>query len=426
MSVLIPEQPNHRNQALEKTLSLPQIIALYIGAVLGSGVLFIPGIAAEISGPASIISWLAMAVLVVPLALTMGLLSAIHPSAGGVSHFVRIAWGETFGHITGWFFLLSVVFGAPILAVTGASYLSLLFSWEKEMVYLTAALILLTVLAMNFIGLKLAGIVQTGVVAIILAILLMAIGASVPHYSPAHFSPFVPHGWLSVFQTMGLLFWCFIGWEAVSHLSEEFVDAKKDAVHGVLWSAGVVTLLYVAVAFMTVATGSYGNGISETALSIMVQKSFGPTGGWIVAVAALFICIATANAYLGAAARVAYSLAGAKAAPRWFGILHKKYRTPIGGLFFLASCFTIVLLLLFSGVTELKTLIQLPNASFFATYIAGCLAGIRLLKETRLGRVVSWTSLILTLALYPSLGWAALYPFALAAVIYIGHGMYRK
>jgi hypothetical protein len=60
----------------------------YIGAVLGSGILIIPGLVAEVSGPASLISWGLMIVVVLPMALTMGLLSAKYPNAGGVSHFV--------------------------------------------------------------------------------------------------------------------------------------------------------------------------------------------------------------------------------------------------------------------------------------------------------------------------------------------------
>ncbi|MCK9905496.1 amino acid permease, partial [Frankia sp. Cpl3] len=244
---------------------------------------------------------------------------------------------------------------------------------------------------------------------LIIAILLLAIGTSIPHYSPANFTPFMPYGWLSVLQAAGLLFWCFIGWEAVTHLSEEFVDPQKNAIRGVLWSAGVVALLYFSVAFMTVATHSYGSNLSAASLSVMVQLSLGKAGGWIVAVTALFICIATANAYISAASRIAYALSQQGIAPKWFGRLHAKYRTPIGGLGFLNICFAIVLTVLLFGWITLAELIKLPNATFFATYIGGCFAGVRLLRDSKLGALSAWISLIVTLALYPFLGWSALY-----------------
>ena len=105
---------------IKPTLKLPQIIALYIGAVLGSGILIIPGIAAEISGPASLIAWGLMIILVMPMALTMGLLSAKYPNSGGVSYFVTKAFNSHWGSLVGWYFLMSVVIGAPVLALTGA------------------------------------------------------------------------------------------------------------------------------------------------------------------------------------------------------------------------------------------------------------------------------------------------------------------
>ncbi len=405
-----------RPHGLHKTLGLPQIVALYVGAVIGSGVLLIPGLAAEKAGPASILAWLLMSILVVPMAITMGLLSARYPSAGGVSTFVRNAYGDRFGNMVGWFFLLSVPMGAPILSVTGANYLAVLMNWGDTQTYAAAALILITVLSMNVLGMHVAARVQTVVVSLIITILILAVVAAMPHASTASFVPFAPNGWLSVIQAAGLLFWCFIGWEAVTHLSEEFVDPAKNAVRGVLWSAGIVALLYFSVAFMTVATHSYGIGISAASLSVMIQLTLGPVGGWIVAVTALFICIAAANAYVGAASRIAYALAQEAVAPRWFGILHPKYRTPVGGLLFLAICFTVVLGILYFGWIDLSRLIELPNASFIATYIGGCLAGVRLLRDSRIGRIASWTSLLFTMGLYPFLGWSALYPVVIVGI----------
>lgn len=413
------EKVTHQTSELHETLSFPQIIALYVGAVVGSGILLIPGLAAEIAGPASILAWLAMSILVIPMAITMGLLAAKHPHAGGVSHFVRLAYGDRLGNMVGWFFLCSVPIGAPILSITGSKYVAVLLDWSDSQVFTLAALILVSVVVMNIVGLQIAGKVQTIVVSLIVAILLLAIGTSIPHASLHNFTPFAPNGWLNVVQAAGLLFWCFIGWEAVTHLSAEFVDPQKNAIRGVLWSSGMVALLYFGVALMTVATHSYGNGLSEASLSVMVQLSLGKAGGWVVAITALFICIAAANAYVSAAARIAYALAKEGIAPKWFGILHREHKTPVGGLLFLSICFAIVLSVLYSGVIDLAQLIQLPNATFFATYIGGCLAGVRLLRDSRFGKTCAWISLVLTISLYPFLGWSALYPLVIVAALFL-------
>ncbi|WP_068792352.1 APC family permease [Brevibacillus laterosporus] len=405
-------------QTLQKTLTLPQIVALYIGAVLGSGILLIPGIAAEMAGPASLLSWITMSLVMIPMAITMGLLSAIYPSAGGVSHFVRLVYGHRFGNLVGWFFLLSVPIGAPILAVTGATYVTTLLGWEHSRVYLMAGLIIAVVVGMSFLGMQVTGRLQTVVVSFILAMLVVAIASAVPHAKIEAFTPFVPHGWLSIFQSASLLFWCFIGWEAVTHLSEEFIDPKKNAMKGVMISSALIALLYVGVAIMTIATSSYGTGI-KASLSTMVQLTFGQVGGWIVAITALFICLATANAYVNAAARIAFALAKEKSAPAWMGTLHSRTQAPLGGLLFLSGGFVLTLLLLASGAISLEKLIQIPNATFMATYLGGCLAGIKLLRGNKMGHVSAWISLVVTLCLYPFLGWGGLYPICIFLLVLI-------
>lgn len=404
---------------MKKTLNLPQIIALYIGSVIGSGILLVPGLVADLAGPASLIAWLAMSILVIPMAITMGLLAAKHPSSGGVSHFVRLAFGDHFGNMVGWFFLLSVPIGGPVLAVTGAKYVTSVMHWGHYQTFLIAAALVFLPLLMNVVGMKLAGKVQIVVIVLILTILLLAISTSAPHYNTANFEPFMPNGWFSVAQAAGLLFWCFIGWEAVTHLSAEFVDTRKNAIRGVIWSAGIVGILYFGVAFMTVATHSYGGTLSVTALSALIQLSLGEIGGWLVALAALFIGFATHNAYFGAASRVAAALAEEGAAPKFLGKMHNKYDTPIGGLTLIGIGSTIGLLALYFDWISLAQLIVLPNATFVATYIGGCLAGIKLLKDTRIGAVSAWISLIVTLILYPLLGWSALYPIAIVIIMYV-------
>jgi amino acid transporter len=138
-------------------LRLPQVVALYTGAVLGSGILILPGLAAELAGPASLIAWGLMALLVVPMALTMGLLSANYPDAGGVSSFVSKAFNPQIGSLIGWFFLLSVVIGAPVLALTGAGYVSAAAGLGDTARLLIAIAILATGIILNYLGMKMTG-----------------------------------------------------------------------------------------------------------------------------------------------------------------------------------------------------------------------------------------------------------------------------
>jgi len=398
---------------LKGTIGLPQAIALYIGAVLGSGVLIVPGLAAEIAGPASLLAWGLMTLLVLPLALTMGLLSAKFPNAGGVSHFVTLAFGTKAGTLVGWFFLMSVPIGAPVAALTGAGYMTVAMGWGDSARVALAAGMLAVGLLTNLFGMKVVGQVQISVVLAIVAVLVLAIIGSVPHIESSNFTPFMPNGWVSVGQAAAILFWCFIGWEAVSHLSEEFLDPQRAAVKGVTIAAVIVGLMYFLTALATVGTHSYHTAGSDASLVLIISKLLGPGGALVAGFSGMFICTATIIAYTGATSRLAYALARKGDAPGWMGILSSRYSTPIGGIAFLALCFIAVLFLYGSGAISLITLLQIPNATFILTYLGGCAAGIRLLKGSSLGVGISWLSFLSTAVIFPFVGWAVLYPLVI-------------
>lgn len=401
-----------------KTIGLPQAVALYVGAVLGSGVLLVPGLAAEIAGPASLLAWGLMTLLVLPMALVMGLLSARFPNAGGVAYFVSRAFGTKAGALTGWFFLASVPIGAPVAALTGAGYMTVAFELAEGWKIGIAALMLATGLLLNYFGMKVAGQMQVAVVLAIIAVLLFAVAGSMPSIEAVHFTPFLPHGWVSVGQAAAILFWCFIGWEAVSHLSEEFVDPQREAIKGVTIAAVLVGLLYFLTALATVGTHSYGASDSSASLVLVVGHLLGTGGAAVVGITGMFICTATIIAYTGAASRLAFALANEGKAPKALGRMSGRYATPTGGLTFLAGCFVLILALYGTGAVSLTTLIQLPNATFILTYLGGCAAGVRLLRGSRLGVGISWISFILTLGVFPFVGWSVLYPIAIVGVYF--------
>jgi len=402
-------------KTLHASLKLPQIVAFYTGAVLGSGILIVPGLAAELSGPASLLAWGLMTAMVIPMALLMALLSTKYPDAGGVSYFVTKAFNPHIGSLVGWFFLLSVIVGAPVLALTGAGYLCAAAGLGDVYRLAIAVGILLAGIMSNYVGIKITGQLQIAVVLTTIAILIVAITGSVTKIGPGNFSPFMPHGWRSVGHTTTLLFWCFIGWEAISHISEEFKNPERDAIKGTVIAGFIVSVLYFMTAFVVVGTHSYGPTISDVSLIHIITISFGSYGGALVAgFAALFICMAPAMAYISAASRLAYSLGASGYAPKGFSRLSKRFHTPLGGLWFLSACFAVLLIVFNSRIIALSTLIQMPNATFILTYIGGSAAGIVLLRGSKFGVFISVVSLLFTTAIFLFVQSAILYPIAIA------------
>src|SRR5918994_7064249 len=100
-------------------LSTRSATALYVGAVLGPGVLILPSLAAEAAGPASVLAWAGLLALSMPLAIAFAVLGVRHPEAGGTAAYARAAFGRRAGTVTGWWFLAGVVLGAPAVATVG-------------------------------------------------------------------------------------------------------------------------------------------------------------------------------------------------------------------------------------------------------------------------------------------------------------------
>ncbi|MCM3024990.1 APC family permease [Heyndrickxia ginsengihumi] len=409
----------------EGTVRLPQAIALYIGAVLGSGILIVPGLAAQMAGPASLTDWGMMLILVLPLSMCMAFLAQKYPHAGGVSHFVTLAFGSAFGNLVGWFFLMSIPIGAPVAALTGAGYLCSALNLSANAQIIAASVILLFAVVLNYIGMRFAGKVQVGVVVGIICVLLLAIVGAIPNMERENFQPFMPHGITSVGFASTILFWCFIGWEAVSHLSEEFVNPKKDVMKATVIAAVLIGILYFATAVAVVGTKSYGH-VSQASLVIIAEKAFGPFGGILIGFVSLLICLATVIAYIGAASRLAYSLALNGYAPKWFSIQSKKFATPKGGLFFLTLCFTAVMGMYALHIYTLTELIQLPNATFLLTYLSGCAAGVVLFKKQKQQFLISFISLLATIIMFLFVGKAIIYPLIIVLFFTAYHVLAKR
>ncbi len=161
-------------------LSTRTATALYVGAVLGPGVLILPALAAEAAGPASVLAWVALLALSAPLAITFAALGVRHPEAGGTAAYARAAFGPRAGGVTGWWFLAGVVLGAPAVALIGGFYVAELVGAGREGAVAAAAGMMAAVMAANAVGLRTSARLQLGLAGLLAALLLVAIVTALP------------------------------------------------------------------------------------------------------------------------------------------------------------------------------------------------------------------------------------------------------
>ena len=209
-------------------IGLPQGTALYVAAVLGTGILLLPALAARAAGPGAILAVAALAVISVPLASTFAALSTRHPDAGGVATFARRAFGPTAARIVGYWFYFGTPIGAPVAAIMTAQYVVAIIGGDRGTVILIAAALVIVPTAITVFGVRFAGWAQLLLSAALMAILVLALAAAAPHVHPANFAPFLPHGLGGVGIAVSLYIWAFAGWEAVAGIAGEFSRPRRD------------------------------------------------------------------------------------------------------------------------------------------------------------------------------------------------------
>jgi amino acid efflux transporter len=402
-------------------LSVMQGAALYVGAVLGTGVIALPALAAEVAGPASLVAWAALVLLSVPLAATFAALGARYPDAGGVSTYVRNAFGPRAAAVIGWCFYFAVPAGAPAAAMFGGAYVAAAFGGGHITVIGTAAALMLVVTVANAFGVTVSGRLQLMLAVVLVALLLAAIGASAPHANPANLRPFAPHGWLAVGPAAALLVWSFAGWEAITHLAAEFRRPARDLPLATGIAVCVVGLLYMGVATASVLVLGPAAGQSNAPLADLLARGLGGKVQVLAAVAALLLTLGTMNAYFAGAAKLGAALGRDGALPAWLAAGSRAGDVPRRSLLVVAGLALVAL-----GVDVIaglgpRPLVLLTTGSFVTVYALGTAAALRLLPRHSWARRSAWVALVAVAALCVATGWYLLWPLAMTgcALLYL-------
>ncbi|CAM4379196.1 transporter [Bacillus manliponensis] len=421
------------SQPLKQTISVSQGVALYVGAVLGSGILILPGMTASIAGSNALVSWMIMVALSIPLACTFAFLSIEFPSSGGILTFAKKAFGYYAGAISGWFFFIAGSVGQIIVALTGGTYIAFAFNLPHVAAYTIAAVLLIIAVIGNYMGLQTSGKVQLGLATLTLLILLGTSILALPTIAYENIKLDISkESVIPIGQSTMLIFWSFFGWEAISSLAPEFKQPRKrNIMKATWWAIIIIGVLYIGIAFAVIGTASYSVGtqtmdqaMNHAAIAQVVEKVVGVNGSIVTAILAFIICLGTNNAFIASMSRLGYSLARENLAPSWLNNINKKYETPSRAVFVVGVIALVGLFISFVFHISLEQLVFIPNSLAIATYIVGTAAGVKLITNT-FGKVLALIACILCLAAYPFIGTFIMVPVVVAFVC-LGYIVWKR
>jgi amino acid efflux transporter len=388
---------------------------MYVGSVLGSGILVTPAIAANIAGPASILAWVLLSLLSYPIGYTFGALASAFPDAGGLSAFVKRGFGWTAGTVAGWLFVFSFFVGAPIVAIIASSYLVISLGLSTSLLYPIAFFFMCFTILINITGIRIGSRIESIILGMVVLLLFIAVALTLPYIHQGNFTPFAPKGWVAVGVVAVIIFWSFQGYENVPHMAEEFKNPKRDFQLSIAVSVAITTLLYVLTSFATIGTAIYVNQSLYAPVALMFSRSLGVNSIVITLFLALTTCFGTMNAYSIGVSRLVYALARDRSLPSAFSALNK-HAAPARALLLLFTGSAISLCLDALVEAKLDQLFLVSGAGFTALYILGSGAAVKLLKLRRLKRAFPYVSLIVSIVVFTFVGEYALFPLAITAL----------
>ena len=398
---------------LRKAMTMRYAVALYLSSVLGSGILVLPGLAAQKAGPASLVAWIALSLVSYPLAYTFASLSARRPESGGVYSFARESLGPGAANAVGWLFILWYVTGAPAVTVVAASYLAYAFPFTRTDIFLIAAILTLGAFLVNYRGIVVSSRVQLAVIIAIVGLLVTAVVASAPSINPANFTPFFPNGFVPIGVSAALIFWSYLGYENVSNVAEEFKNPKRDFQRSILFSVVVIGTLYISVAIATIGTRAYAAGGSVAPFAAILSNALGIYGAIGTAILAVIIIFGTMNAYTTGISRVIYATAKDGGLPKLLDRVNSKTRVPDRALILLLGLSWITLLLFYEFDVPLETELLIPSGAAILVYIIGSSSGIKLLKVKSAKKLFPWISFVISIVMLSFVGWPLIFALAL-------------
>ncbi|GIE75941.1 amino acid permease [Actinoplanes philippinensis] len=369
-------------------LSVTQGAALSVGAVLGTGLISLPALAADAAGPASLVAWLALIALSAPLAWTFAALGARYPDAGGVSTYAGMAFGPRVAAAVGWTFYFAVPLGSPVAVAFTGGYVSDVLGGGRGTEFATFLVIVGTAYVMNWFGLRISGRVQVVLSLSLATMLVVTVLAALPHLNLDHLTPFAPHGWSGIGAAAALLVWGFAGWEALSSLSGEYRNPRRDVPRATLVAVAVVGVLYLAVAAVSVLALGPALAGSRAPLADLLAIGLGGPVRALTAVIAVVLTLGAVNAYFAGSSRLGVALAKEGALPaRVFGAQRRSLT-----FIFVAGIGCVLLPL------DLHTAALLTTGCFTLVYVIGTAAALRLLTGVW-PRIVAGTAFVAVLGL---------------------------
>jgi APA family basic amino acid/polyamine antiporter len=385
-------------QGLRRTLTAGDLLFLGVGATVGAGLFSVTGIvAADYAGPAVVISLVVAAVACMLTGLCYGEMAGMVPSAGSAYAYAYAALGELAAWIIGWDLLMEYAIGAGTVASSWSSYLrSLLRGWGLTLpdviskvpsaggiMDLPAIVILVALSVLLIAGVSESARVNAAMVVLKVGVILVVIGLGAFYVTSANYHPFLPantgsfghFGWSGVLRGAGVIFFAYLGFDAVSTVAGEVKEPQRSVPVGIIGSIAICAVLYVAFAIVLTGLVSYKDtrgDASPVATAIERTPYF-----WLQVTVKLGVMLGFTSVLLVGLlgqGRVMFAMARDGMLPAVLGRVHPTRKTP-----WAAHVMMLSLDVILAGFVPVETLSRLTSVGTLLAFAIVC-GGVLVLR----------------------------------------------
>ena len=311
---------------LERDLGLYAVLTVSVGAMIGSGIFVLPGLAADIAGPAVVVAYLLAGVLVMPAVLSKAEMATAMPEAGGTYLYIDRAMGPLFGTIAGLGAWFSLVFKSAFALVGLGAYLVLLVPAPVRPVAVALAVLLVT---LNIVGVKQSGRFQAAAVTVVLVALVAFTADGLTFVESGRYHPFFSEGAGGLVAAAGFVFVSYAGVTKVASVAEEVEDPDRNLPLGMIGSVVLMMLVYTLVVYVIVGTVPMDElSTSQTPMALAAEGLFGGVGALVLALVAVVALTSMANAGVLSSSRFPLAMARDDLAPARLRQINQRFRTP--------------------------------------------------------------------------------------------------
>ena len=409
-------------KGLKKTLSSGALVALGIGAIIGAGLFSITGIAAaNYAGPGIMISFIIAALGCAFAGLCYAEFASMIPVAGSAYTYSYATMGEFIAWIIGWDLVLEYAVGAATVASSWSGYLGKLFnsfgvnlpeqllmtpfdvssSGVGGLINLPAVFIVVVMSLVLIKGTSESAWVNTAIVILKVAIVLIFIFVGFKYVKAENLTPLIPentgkfgeYGWSGIIRAAAVVFFAYIGFDAVSTAAQETKNPKKAMPIGIMGSLLICTVLYIAFAYVMVGVVHYkeftaGGGsdhlapvaIAIDAMGSVINGQMVPEYPWLntsIIIAILLGYASVILVMLMGQSRVFYSMSHDGLLPKVFSEIHSKFRTP-----FKSNIFFLVFVSLFAAFIPGRVVGEMTSIGTLFAFILVCI-GVLVMRKTQ-------------------------------------------